>query len=153
VAITFDGLTRRITLSAGTTVLSVPDLWSRYVDWLVEGDNSKWGAAMLQVGGDIAAIPIYVFLNDADGWAIVPQSADHALEVTDGVLYTVTPGVDPFVDPDGAYKIRINRQTPGIAIGYAEYGVSPADVWTQPNRTLTSPPALTAGQFLALKDA
>lgn len=31
---------------------------------------------------------------------------------------------DPFTDPVGSYKIRINRQIPGIAIGYSTSGGS-----------------------------
>ena len=38
-----------------------------------------------------------------------------------GVL-EVDGGGDPFVDPAGSYKIRINRQAPGIAIGYSTSG-------------------------------
>ncbi len=118
-ALSFDGATRRITLSTGTVTLAVREVWSRACDWMAEGDNSKWGEICTQVGGDIAEIPIYLFL--ATGWKIVPQSANHTLTVGDGVLYSAD-GSDPFVDPVGSYKIRINRQTPGIAIGYSSTG-------------------------------
>lgn len=118
-SITFNGATKKITLGIGITSLSVRDLWSRACDWMAEADNSKYGEIMKQVGGDIDAIPIYVFL--LNGWRIVPQSANHTLEIVDGVLY-VDGGGDPFVDPDGAFKIRISYQTPGIAIGYSTGG-------------------------------
>ena len=118
-SLAFDGATKRITLSSGTVSLAVRDLWSRACDWMAEGDNSKWGDICTQVGGDIIQIPIYLFL--APGWKIVPQSADHTLTVGDGVLYS-SDGSDPFVDPVGSYKIRINRETPGIAIGYSSTG-------------------------------
>ena len=114
--LSFDGATKRITLSPGTVTLSVIDLWSRWIDWFAISDNSKFGEAMRQVGGDIPSIPIYAFL--LDGWKIVPQAANHILTITDGVL-AVDGGGDPFVDPNGAWSIRINLQTPGIAIGYA----------------------------------
>lgn len=123
-AIQFDGQARRITLGAGTVTLSVRELWSRYCDWLAESDNSKYVEAMRQVGGDIVAIPVFIFL--LNGWRIVPQSADHTLTIDDGVLY-VEGGGDPFVDPAGAYKIRLNYQSPGIAIGYASDGSGGAD--------------------------
>lgn len=123
-AIQFDGATRRVTLGAGTVSLSVRELWSRYCDWLAEGDNSKYVEAMRQVGGDISAIPIYIFM--LNGWRIVPQSANHTLTVDDGVLY-VDGGGDPFVDPAGSYKIRVSYQTPGIAIGYTSDGSGGAD--------------------------
>jgi hypothetical protein len=118
-ALSFDGATKRITLSAGTVTLPVRELWSRACDWLAIGDNSKWGEVCTQVGGDIIEIPIYVFL--APGWKIIPQSADHTLTVNDGVLYSADAS-DPFADPAGSYKIRINRATPGIALGYNTSG-------------------------------
>lgn len=120
-AITFDGQTKRITLGAGTVSLSVRELWSRYCDWLAVGDNSKYLEAMRQVGGDNVSIPIFIFL--LNGWRIVPQAADHTLTIDDGVL-DVDGGGDPFVDPVGAYKIRLNYQSPGIAIGYSTNGAS-----------------------------
>lgn len=120
-AITFDGQTKRITLGAGMVSLSVRELWSRYCDWLAVGDNSKYLEAMRQVGGDNVSIPIFIFL--LNGWRIVPQAADHTLTIDDGVL-DVDGGGDPFVDPVGAYKIRLNYQSPGIAIGYSTNGAS-----------------------------
>lgn len=149
-AISFDGPNKRIILSTGTTVLSVTDLWSRWVDWLAIGDNSKYAEAMRQVGGDIDAIPIYLFL--LNGWRIVPQAANHTLVVTNGVLY-VEGGGDPFVDPDGTWSIRISYQTPGIAIGYAtggnNFGVTEVRdaVWAHPFVAKL----LTIAKFLALK--
>ena len=65
-AFTFNGSTKTITLTPGTTELGVRDLWSRWVDWLLTSDNSKYGPAMAQVGGnDIDSvsgtkIPIYI---------------------------------------------------------------------------------------------
>ncbi len=96
-------------------MLSVRELWSRWCDWLAVADNSRYVEAMLQVGGDNSAIPIYIIL--LNGWRIVPQSAHHSLEVYDGVLY-VDGGGDPFVDPAGSFSIRIIYREPGIAIGY-----------------------------------
>lgn len=120
-SMTFNGSTKRITLGAGVTALSVRELWSRSCDWLAEADNAKFGEIMSQVGGDVTKIPIYIFLEN--GWRVIPQSADHALTVFDGVL-DVRGGGDPFVDPEGAYKIRIRLQEPGIAIGYSTTGGS-----------------------------
>lgn len=117
---TFDGPSKRITLYTGTVTLDLVDLHSRWKDWVLAG-NAKYAVAFRAVGGDIPAIPLYLFL--LDGWRIVPQGADHVLTVTDGIL-EVDGGGDPFVDPAGSYKIRINRETPGIAIGYSSPGGS-----------------------------
>lgn len=118
-AITFDGATKRISLSAGTTTLDVKDLYSRWKDWVALSDNSKWPEAFAATGGDTidagagTAIPAYAFL--ANGWRIKPQEADHTLAVTNGILL-VSGGGDPFVDTAGAYVVRILYQQPVQAI-------------------------------------
>lgn len=115
---TFDGANKRIVLGVGTVELVLADLWSRWKDWVLAG-NAQFLPALDTVGGDIAAIPLYLFPRN--GWKIVPQSANHVLRVTGGVLATED-GSDPFVDPVGSYQIRINREAPAIAIGYSTGG-------------------------------
>lgn len=125
--ITFDGATKRATLSAGTTALDVSDLWSRWVDWFQDGDNSKWPLAMRQVGGDDidpsagTKIPAYIYLQN--GWKVKPQEADHTLAVSGGVLL-VEGGGDPFVSTAGDYTVRINYQQPVQAITVSTGGGS-----------------------------
>lgn len=119
-AYTFNGVAKTITLSAGTVTLDLVDLHSRWKDWVFAG-NAQYAPAFRAVGGDIPAIPLYLFL--LNGWRIVPQSANHILTVTNGVL-EVEGGGEPFNDPVGTYVVRINRQTPGIAIGYSSNGVT-----------------------------
>lgn len=119
-AYTFDGVNKRITLSAGTVTLDLIDLHSRWKDWVGLG-NANFAQAFQTVGGDIPAIPLYLFL--LNGWRIIPQSADHTLTVTNGI-FEVDGGGDPFVDPAGDFAIRINRETPGIAIGYSSSGTT-----------------------------
>lgn len=117
-AYTFNGTAKTITLSAGTVTLDLVDLHSRWKDWVLAG-NAKYAPSFRTVGGDIPAIPLYLFL--LNGWRIVPQSANHVLSVENGIL-EVDGGGEPFVDPAGSFAIRINRQTPGIAIGYSANG-------------------------------
>lgn len=119
-AYTFDGVNKRITLSTGTVTLDLIDLHSRWKDWVGLG-NAKYAQAFRAIGGDIPAIPLYLFL--LNGWRVVPQSANHILSVTNGI-FEVDGGGDPFVDPAGTYVIHINRETPGIAIGYSTNGVA-----------------------------
>jgi hypothetical protein len=125
VAITFNGNTRVISLSAGTVALGVRDLWSRWVDWFLTSDNSKYPFAMVNLGGDVidatsgTSVPIYVFLGN--GWRIKPQEASHALNVTDGVLL-VAGGGDPFVNTIGNFNVRINYSQPVQAITVATGG-------------------------------
>lgn len=123
-AFTFDGPTKRINISAATTI-SLRDLWSRWVDWVLASDNSKYLQAFTQVGGndiDLSAgtyIPIYLFLSN--GWRIKPQESNHTLNVQDGVL-VVDGGGDPFVNTTGSYVVRINYQQPVQAISFSTAG-------------------------------
>ena len=117
-AYTFNGVAKTITLSSGTVTLDLVDLHSRWKDWVFSG-SAQYATAFRAVGGDIPAIPLYLFL--LNGWRIVPQSANHILTVTNGVL-EVDGGGEPFNDPVGSYVVRINRQAPGIAIGYSTTG-------------------------------
>lgn len=123
-ALSFDGSTKRINISAATT-LSVRDAWSRAVDWWLTGDNSKYEFPFDQVGGndiDLGAgtkIPIYCFLKA--GWRIKPQESSHTLNVTDGVLL-VDGGGDPFVNTTGSFVVRVNYQQPVQAISFSTGG-------------------------------
>lgn len=122
---TFDGPNKRILLTLGTTSVSIRDVWSRWVDWYLTGDNSKYLPTFAQVGGnDIDAIagtkiPIYAFL--LNGWRIKPQEANHTLTVGDGVLL-VDGGGDPFVNTIGAFVVRVNFQQPVQAISFSSGG-------------------------------
>lgn len=124
-ALTFDGPTKRIVLTSGTTSVGVRELWSRWVDWLAISDNSKYLPAFRSVGGDEinasdgTTIPLYAFL--LNGWRIRPQEASHTLEVDDGVLL-VDGGGDPFVNTAGSFVVRINYRNPVQAITVATGG-------------------------------
>jgi hypothetical protein len=123
----FNGATKLITLTAGTTSVSVRDLWSRWADWVALSDNAKFLPAFSQVGGqtiDAAAgtyIPIYAFL--LNGWRIRPQEANHTLNINDGVLL-VDGGGDPFVNTVGSFVVRIVLSQPVQAITVATGGSS-----------------------------
>lgn len=116
--VTFDGPLKIITCETGTTVLEVPDLYSRWKDWVLAG-NAFYPEAMKAVGGDVidagagTSIPAYVFL--ANGWRIRPQEADHTLSVKDGVLL-VEGGGDPFINTVGVYRVAIRYSQPAQAI-------------------------------------
>lgn len=126
-SITFNGITKVISLSAGTVELSVHDLYSRWKDWVLESDNSKYLSAFSSTGGDPVdagagtSIPLYAFLEN--GWKIKPQEANHTLNVIDGILL-VSGGGDPFKNTDGSFNVRINFQQPVQAIGFSTSGGS-----------------------------
>jgi hypothetical protein len=122
----FDGQTRLITLTTGTTSLSVQDLWSDWVRWHASADNSKYLPAFSIIGGDpIDAtagtyIPYYCYLMN--GWRIRPQEADHTLNVTGGILLVDGGAADAFVPTLGNFTVQINRQQPVQAITIATAG-------------------------------
>ena len=129
-----NGITKTITLTTGTTSVSVRDLWSRWVDWFLTGDNSKFLPAFQTVGGDDidategTKIPIYSFLQN--GWKIKPQEANHTLTINDGILL-VNGGGDPFINTIGAYTVRINYQQPVQAISFSSGGGGTSNMWEQ----------------------
>ena len=126
-AIQFDGANALITLDSDT--LNLNDLWSRWVDWTLTSDNSKYPLAFSQVGGNPinqasgTSIPLYYFM--LNGWRIKPREANHTLSVTDGILL-VDGGGDPFVNTNGSFVVRINYQQPVQAITVATGGSSGA---------------------------
>ena len=133
-AIAFDGPSKLIVLSAGTVGLGVRDLWSRWVDWLADADNSKFLPAMRSVGGDDidvsagTSIPVYTYLTN--GWRIRPQESSHTLSVVDGILL-VEGGGDPFVNTLGSFVVRVSYSQPVQAIAVSSsggFGPSAADI-------------------------
>jgi len=125
VAIDFDGPNKVIVLTSGTVTLSVRDLWSRWVDWFLTSDNSKFLPAMSLLGGDeidpIAGtkVPVYIFL--LNGWRVRPQAAAHVLSVTDGILL-VSGGGNPFTSALGNFNVTIVLSQPVQAIGFSTGG-------------------------------
>lgn len=122
----FDGLAKTITLTAQST-MSVRDVYSRWADWAASSDNAKYLPAFTTLGGDVidatagTSVPVYAFLQN--GWKIRPMESSHTLNVTAGVL-VVSGGGDPFLNPLGAYTVRINYQQPVQAITVATGGGS-----------------------------
>ena len=109
----FDGSTKVISLTAGTTSMSVRDLYSRWKEWVATGTNARFLPAFSTVGGDPLGggvyVTFYAFL--ANGWRIRPQEASHTLTVTDGVI-TTDDGSDPFIATLGAYNVQIKYSQP-----------------------------------------
>lgn len=111
----FDGPTKVISLTPGTVEIEVKDLYSRWKEWAVLSDNSKYLPAMRSVGGDpISDVKTlgatYFITND---WRIRPQEADHRLTVN-GNLYTEPAGFSPFVPTLGDYNVLIEMQVSSL---------------------------------------
>ena len=150
-ALSFDGTTKIVTITTDTT-LDVKDLWSRWVDWVLTSDNSKYLPAMRQTGGDDidvvagTSIPVYIYL--LNGWKIKPKEANHTLAVTNAILLT-DDGSDPFTNTTGSYMVRVNYQQPVQAIGVATGGgggSTASDIWGD----TSSYPAGSKGDMLSV---
>lgn len=157
-AFIFDGPNKLIVLDAGTTSISVRDLYSRWKEWVATSDNSKFLQAFTSVGGDpidvINGIYVTAYLFLQNGWRVRPQEADHSLNVNDGVLLTAE-GDDPFVPPIGDYQVLVRYSQPVRTETVATNGGSGATpdqiaeaVW---NRVVDG--VLTAQQSLRLANA
>lgn len=110
----FDGETKIISLTAGTVILDVRDLYSRWKDWVLS-TGMMYLEAFNVVGGepvDIAQgiyVTSYFFLEN--GWKIRPQEATHKLSVRNGILAT-SDGSDPFLTTLGSYNVMIQYSQP-----------------------------------------
>ena len=104
-AVVFDGPNRQIIVQSGTDVLSIQDVYSRWVDWLFSEDNAKYPFAFEFVGGNPTvsgqSITFYFFL--LNGWKIDAccefEGQNHALDI-EGIILSGD-GSSPFwMDPE-----------------------------------------------------
>lgn len=106
---TFDGASKRIILDS-TAAVDVQDLFSRWKDWVLLSDNSKWAPAFRSVAGDPIGggtnIAPYFFLNTTDGWRIRPHEVDHELRLT-GNLYSEDPLLTMFAPTLGDFTVTV----------------------------------------------
>lgn len=112
-AFAFNGAAKTISFTGGA--LSVREMWSRYIDWLETGDNSKYLPMLRTVGMDTPDIPFYVFLEL--GVTLVVTNTLVPTVVGDGVIKT-----DDSRDPFGGAVVNVRYEAPGIAIGYSTTG-------------------------------
>lgn len=134
-AIVLDPVDRRIVLDSATYTAKA--LYVAWVDWFVQGDNSKYLPAFRTAGGDDLgsglSIPPYYFL--INGWRVRPMEVNHTLTV-EGNLF-VDGGGDPVVPTLGTFQVLVKSVVPVQAQGISTSGTSAADIWSHPGRTLT----------------
>ena len=96
----FDGPNKRIHIELGavtnnTITFTPEELWSRWVDWCLTGDNSKYLPAMRITGGDPIGggqyIGNYLFLRNDLGWRGVPPAIDGVAIIINGAFYAEDP--------------------------------------------------------------
>ena len=115
---TFSGESKRIIVSSGVTSVDVQDMYSRWKDWTMVSDNSKFSQAFRTFGGDptIAGqfAPRYFFLTN--GWRV---EVNHD-EVDFGVnLYTNELEPPVIVSAGAAASIR-NSDAVNVDNGISE---------------------------------
>lgn len=137
---TFDPISKRIILN--TTNVSAVELYSRSCDWLLEGDNAKYGQVfralgMDELGGGLI-VPAYLFLQG--DWRIRPMEANQFLTIT-GNLF-VDGGGNPLVNTLGNFNVVAQFTVPVQAQGFntagGTSGATPQDIWEYGNRSLTT---------------
>lgn len=108
--ITFNGVSRIITVASGVTVIDAQTLYSWWKQWAATGDNSKYLQAFRPVGGDSigggALAPMYFFL--LNGWKIRPYDADHVLTVSYNIY--VDGGGNPYMATLGAHQVVVQSK-------------------------------------------
>jgi hypothetical protein len=140
VGYSFNGTTKIISLTAGTTVLDVRDMYSRWKDW-VASDGARFLYAFEVVGGDPIDVSAGVYVTGyfflANGWRVRPQEANHRLQVVNGVLLTKE-GADPFLSVLGNYNVLVLYSQPirTETVSTGGGGATPAQiadaVWDEP---------------------
>lgn len=151
-SITFDGENKLAILSTGTTSLSVSELWSRWVDWVVIDDNSKYPIALSQIGGDEIGGGRYLGLTFflENGWRIRPFEGDHTLVIT-GNIFT-RDGSPPTAPTIGTYNVTVNLSTSNLVDAISTSGSTPetiaTEVWNRLTTANDEPGSF--GQFMTL---
>ena len=119
-AITFDPAAKRIILDSAAA--EIQDLYSRWKEWVQEGDNAKYLPAFSVVGGDPLGsgrfVASYFFLEN--GWRIRPMEGNHTCTLTGNVA--VAGGGDPVVPTLGTYQVLVQYTVPVQAQGIATSG-------------------------------
>lgn len=115
--ITFEPINKRIVLDV--TTVSAVELYSRSCDWLLEGDNAKYGQVfralgMDELGGGLI-VPAYLFLQG--DWRVRPMEANHFLTIT-GNLF-VEGGGNPVVNTLGNFNVVAQFTVPVQAQGFS----------------------------------
>jgi len=86
----FDGFGKKIFVNDGVTSVSIPDMYSRWCDWLTREDNAKFSQAMRvsgydQIPGGFTGATFFM----TNGWRVV---YDPNLTAINGVLYSDVDG-------------------------------------------------------------
>lgn len=111
---TFDGPNRLIILG-NTEEFTTMELYSRWKEWMLESDNSKYEIAMRTVGGDpisdSASLGATFFL--LNGWQIRPSESSHRLSIV-GNIFTDPAGTDVIIPTLGTYTVLVEMRVSNL---------------------------------------
>ena len=114
-AIQFDPVNKRIILDSAYATAG--QIYSRWKEWVLTGDNSKYLQAFSVLGGDPLGgglfVASYFFLMN--GWRIRPMGANHTL-ILEGNIAVLGGGV-PVVQTLGQYNVSTQFTVPVQAQG------------------------------------
>ena len=150
--ISIDGENKLAILTNGTTTLSISELWSRWIDWLSIGDNSKYPIAMSQIGGDAIGggkfLGLTFFLEN--GWKIRPYEGDHALTITGNIFSRDSSPVT--TSTIGNYNVLVNLSTSNLVDAISTSGATPTsiadEVWNR--MTVSNNDSGSFGELLSI---
>lgn len=119
-AIIFDPINKRIILDSA--FITAGQIYSRWKEWVLIGDNSKYLQAFSVLGGDPLGgglfVASYFFLMN--GWKIRPMEANHTLIIEGNI--SVIGGGTPVVQTLGNYNVSVQYTVPVQAQGIATSG-------------------------------
>lgn len=148
----FDGANKRITIENSAVVNGVvtftpEELWSRWMDWYLTDDNSKYQQALRITGGDPIGggqyIGNYLFFRNDLGWRGVPPTINGVTIIINGAFYGEDPELPVMVNnPNQETDLIINRSAIVTNTAAGGSSVSAQDiaaaVWAYANRELTA---------------
>lgn len=118
--ITFDPVNKRIVLDSAYATAG--QIYSRWKEWVLTGDNTKYEQAFSVLGGDPLGgglfVASYFFLMN--GWRIRPMEADHTL-ILEGNIAVLGGGV-PVVQTLGQFNVSTQFTVPVQAQGISTSG-------------------------------
>ena len=113
VTFSFDGVDKVISPS-NTSSFDISYLYSRWKDWVLDADNSKYQQAFRFVGGDPTvggkSLGITYFLTNE--WVIQPFPANHRLQIN-GNLFTDA-GTSPFIPVSGSFNVIVESSVSNL---------------------------------------
>lgn len=112
-----DGQSKTIRLDAEAEQYTAKEIYSRWKQWVRQGDNAKWSAAFRVVGGDDlgdSIAPAFYFVRNDRGWSIKRPEASIQVEIVGNLVFENPDGIH-FSGPDGEFSPVIDVRLSDVA--------------------------------------